>query len=222
VNTGDTALSSFTMHMERLSVKALLFTLSATLCLACGGGGGSSSPSPNYPGTIYLSVERTTMDTGDMIRVRVALEDLNRDGVILKVRYARSLKYQRNSAFINTDPNNGDYSQTQRFSSAEEQTGTADRYLVFFFDRNLYRRQKELVAEFDLKALTPDEKAFIEVDLDKNDPNVPDKDEFSLERPLFSAIDTIPIVISGTAKPTPASGTPAATGTAAATTTPKT
>jgi len=142
-----------------------------------------------------------------MIRVRVALEDLNRDGVILKVRYARSLKYQRNSAFINTDPNNGDYSQTQRFSSAEEQTGTTDRYLIFFFDRSLYRRNKELVAEFDLKALTPDAKAYVEVDLDKNDPNVPDTDEFSLERPLFSAIDTIPIIITGTAKPTPASGT---------------
>lgn len=159
------------------------------------------------------------MDTGDMIRVRIALEDLNRDGVILKVRYARSLKYQRNSAFINTDPNNGDHSQTQRFPGAEEQTGTTDRYLVFFFDRNLYRRNKELVAEFDLKAMTPDENAYVEVDLDKNDPNVPDKGEFSLNRPLFSAIDTIPITISGTANPTPASGTPAATGTGAATAT---
>lgn len=78
-----------------------------------------------------------------------------------------------------------------------------------------------------MRATGGDPSSYIEVDLDNNDPTIPDDWEFNSKDPQFYSDDRWNISIAGTpvATPTPAatgSATPAATGSAtpAATATP--
>lgn len=91
-----------------------------------GGGGGDGGGTANYPGSLTLSVERDRIDSGDMDRVQIEINDLNPDGAILKFHYPNSLRYVGNSAIL--FPNREEQSD---ISPYDEVSIDGERYLVF-------------------------------------------------------------------------------------------
>lgn len=195
---------------------SLILLVGASLAVSCGvggGGGGGGEGGTNYPGSESdFLVERDSLDTGDITQVRLMVSDINRNGAILKFRLSKSLKYMRNSAqAISGDAEN------YRLVTPSEASDSDGRYLAFFIRRPPEDEKNYYYVAFNVKAVSGDSQAFIEVDLDNNDPNTPDSREFSSTNPQFSSIDrwNIDIAGAGGATPTPtASGTPTAKGTA--------
>jgi hypothetical protein len=180
---------------------------------ACGGGGGGGSSDTNNPGEVTLQVEKSYMDSGDLTGVRAEVFDINPNGVILKIRYPKSLRYVKDSAVFYKGED-----EERPVAPNTEATDDENRYLVFFFSRRSANGDSYISVDFDLKAVSTDLEAFVEVDLDNNDPTVLDRDEFKVSAPRFTALQTWEIDIEGeeddsqtpggsaTPTPTPAAG----------------
>lgn len=196
--------------MKKLLLVALISTISS--CGGIGGGGGGGGSSANYAGNVYLELERDYLDSGDLSRVKIEINDLNPDGAILKIRTSRSLRYNPNSGLLFPDRD-----EQRRVSPSEESTSDTDRFVVFFlYPRNAID-EHFISLQFDIKAATGDEEAFLEVDLDNNDPNIPDSLEFRSNDPRFSALERREIYIEPEDGEPEATPTPAATGSPTAT-----
>lgn len=189
------------------SIKKPLILSLVLMINSCGGlgGGGGGGSSANYAGDIGLTLEKDYLDSGDLNRVTVEVANLNRDGVLLKIRTSKSLRYVENSAVLFPDRE-----EKSRVSPAEESSSDQDRYLVFFLDRQDAFGDDYIALQLDVKATEGDKDAFIEIDIDNNDPNIPDSKEFKSSAPRFSALERREIYIAPDASeqadqtPTPA------------------
>ncbi len=193
-----------------LTVAPALATLMAAVCVgSCGGGGGGgggSSSSPNYAGNLSFSVERDRIDPGDKTRVYAEINDLNPSGAILKFHYPTALRYVPGSATLFPDRD-----EETRVTPFIEATADGQRYLVFFLYPSAAIDDSYISLYFDLKAVRSNPDAYVEVDLDNNDSQVPDSSEFRIADPRFSALERWDVVVEGqSTDPTP---TPAPTGT---------
>ena len=167
-----------------------------------GGGGGDGGGTANYPGSLSLSVERDRIDSGDMDRVQIEINDLNPDGAILKFHYPNSLRYVGNSAIL--FPNREEQSD---ISPYDEVSIDGERYLVFFLYSSSALNDAFISLEFDLKATKSNSEAYVEVDLDNNDLNILDSLEFKASSPRFTALERWDIVIEAeSTDPTPTPG----------------
>lgn len=201
----------------------------ATTCIAAitvascgvgggGGGGGGGDESENYPGYTSFQLERESLDTGDITESSVTVHDINPGGVILKFFYPTSLRFLPNSAFMYTGNSTSPEAVTPIGATTEE-----GRYLVFFLSPVPEGQPNQRTIQINLKAVAGDLEAFLEIDLDNNDPTIPDAYEFNAGKPNFTAIDRFNIDIGGKPAGTPTplgTGTPAGTATPAATATP--
>ena len=205
LSTAPTRVSA--LWARRLA--AAMLACSLALCLACGGvggGGGGGGSGTNDPGELALTVDRSHIDSGDIARVRVDVFDINENGVVLKLKFTNSLSFMRGSAFFYKDEDK-ERAVTPNFDSSDADA----RYLVFIFSRRSAYGRSHISLDLDLKAVAGDPKGYIEVDLDNNDPVVPDSQEFSAKNPRFSAQERSGIRIDGTAGSGSATPTPAAT-----------
>jgi hypothetical protein len=194
--------------MKKLSLIALISILTS-----CGGGGGSSSDT-NYSGDVTLDIERDDLDSGDLTRLNLDVDNLNPDGAILKIRSSKSLRYVKNTAIQFPDRD-----EETRISPAEDVSASDARYLVFFLYPHHAINGRFISLQFKMKAVKGDKDAFIQVDLDNNDPSVSDSSEFKASDPRFSPLIERGLYIAPDAnEPTP---TPVASGTVTATPTPK-
>lgn len=180
----------------------LLVTMTGSVVIlgaACGGGGGGGGPqSSNDRGDISLSLETSSVDSGDLFRARVEIYNPNPNGVILKIRFPTTIRYSRNSAVL--FPNEEDERPvTPSFETTDEEF----RYLVFLLSNDEIRYGDYSALELNLKASLPDRSAFVSVDIDNNDPNIPDAREFDKKRPQFDAVDEVEIEIRGDLRPSP-------------------
>jgi hypothetical protein len=183
--------------------KILLFaTMTGSIVIlgaACGGGGGGGGPqSSNDRGDISLSLETSAVDSGDLFSARVEIYNPNPNGVILKIRFPTTIRYSRNSAVL--FPNEED---ERPISPSFETMDEEFRYLVFILSNDEIRFGDYSALELNLKASLPDSSAFVSVDIDNNDPNIPDAREFDEKRPQFYAVDEVEIEIRGDLRPTP-------------------
>jgi hypothetical protein len=183
--------------------KILLFaTMTGSIVIlgaACGGGGGGGGPqSSNDRGDISLSLETSAVDSGDLFSARVEIYNPNPNGVILKIRFPTTIRYSRNSAVL--FPNEED---ERPISPSFETMDEEFRYLVFILSNDEIRFGDYSALELNLKASLPDSSAFVSVDIDNNDPNIPDAREFDEKRPQFDAVDEVEIEIRGDLRPTP-------------------
>ena len=167
-----------------------------------GGGGGDGGGTANYPGSLSLSVERDRIDSGDMNRVQIEINDLNPDGAILKFHYPNSLRYVENSAILFPDRE-----EQSDISPYDEVSIDGERYLVFFLYSSSALNDAFISLEFDLKATKSNSEAYVEVDLDNNDLNILDSLEFKASSPRFTALERWDIVIEAeSTDPTPTPG----------------
>lgn len=185
---------------------SLLCALILSSCGGGGGGGGSGSDS-NFAGNVSLQVERDNLDSGDLTQVRIEVRDLNQRGAILKIRSSTSLRYVRNTAVLFPDRD-----EELRVSPSADAATDNERYVVFFLSPEDALSGDYVELELTMKATKGDSDAFIELDLDNNDSNIPDSKEFSITNPRFSAVVERGLYIAPDASdPTP---TPEPSGTA--------
>ena len=97
------------------------------------------------------------------------------------------------------------------FPPYDEATLDGQRYLVFFLYPSAAIDDSYISLQFDLKAVRSNPDAYIEVDLDNNDLQIPDSREFVPSDPRFSALEKWDVEIEG--QSTDATPTPAATAT---------
>lgn len=181
----------------------------ATLITACGGGGGGGGGSDsNYAGNIVIDLERDHIDSGDLNRISLEVVDINPKGSLLKIRLSKSLLYVKGSAML--FPNR----EEERPTSPDDRVATDnERFLVFFLDPSDAIGGDFISLSFNVKGVTGDKSGFIEVDLDNNDPSIPDSQEFDPNSPRFTPKERRSIYIDAdTSEPTP-TPTPAGTGT---------
>ena len=184
-----------------------LFILLALILSSCGGGGGGSDT--NFAGNLSLQLERDNLDSGDLTQVRIEVRDLNEAGAILKIRSSTSLRYVRNTAVLFPGRE-----EELHITPSTDQATDNERYLVFFLTPDDAKGGDYVELELTIKATKGDSDAFIELDLDNNDSNIPDSKEFSITSPRFSAVVERGLYIAPDASdPTP---TPAPSGTASA------
>lgn len=207
------------MPAESLEIlKRLLIPVAIGLTIAsCGGGGGGGGEAEsNYPGYVEFHVERDSLDSGDLTDITATVLDINRDGVFLKFHYPASLAYRSGSAIMHS----GDAESWTTVTPFDAATVGTDKYLVFRVSRPPEDDNNQVSIGFTLRAVSGDPSAYVEVELDNNDPSIPDELEFNDSYPQFSSDDRWNISISGPPAPTPTpvatgSATPAATGTPA-------
>jgi len=209
-----------TQSLEKL--KRILAPVAIGLTIAScggvggGGGGGGGNAESNYPGYVEFHVERDSLDSGDLTDITATVMDVNRDGVFLKFHYPSSLAYRSGSAIMHSGDEDS-WTTTSPFDAASD---GADKYLVFRVSPPPEDQTNRVSIGFTLRAVSGDPSAYVEVELDNNDPSLPDNMEFNDSYPQFSSDDRWNISIAGTPAATP---TPGATGSAtpAATATPK-
>lgn len=212
----------------RNALKNILILIALALTAAScgvGGGGGGGSEDSNYPGYTDFQVERDSLDSGDLTSVTLTVYDINKDGIFLKFHYPGSLAFQSGSAMTYS----GDMQSWVPTAPFDSTTTDSGKYLVFRVYPPPQDETNRVGISLTMRAVSGDPSAYIEVDLDNNDPSIPDELEFNDRDPQFSSDDRWNIGIQGTpaATPTPAttgSATPAPSGSAtpAATTTPST
>jgi hypothetical protein len=182
--------------------KALLATTTWSLLAvgaACGGGGGGGGPqASNDRGDVSLSLETSSVDSGDLCRARVEIYNPNPSGVILKIRFPTTVRYSKSSAVL--FPNE---EEERPISPSFQATYEGFRYLVFFLSNDEIRYGDYSALELNLKASLPDPAALISVDIDNNDPNIPDNQEFDDKRPQFYSVEEVELEIRGEPRPTP-------------------
>jgi len=187
-------------------MKRLVILFFVTMLISCGGGGGGGSDT-NFTGDLSLHLERDNLDSGDLTQVKIEVRDLNENGAILKIRTSTSLRYVRNTAVLFPDRD-----EELRVSPSTDQATDNERYLVFFLSSDDALGGDFIQLELTMKATKGDDDAFIELDLDNNDANIPDSKEFSITSPRFSAVVERGLYIARVAsEPTP---TPEPSGTA--------
>ena len=190
-------------------MKRLAIIILVTMLISCGGGGGGGGSDTNFTGDLSLDVERDSLDSGDLTQVKIDVRDLNENGAILKIRSSTSLRYVRNTAVLFPDRD-----EELRVSPSTDQATENERYVVFFLSPEDAIGRDYIQLEFTMKATRGDDDAFIELDLDNNDANIPDSKEFSITSPRFSAVVERGLYIARDAsEPTP---TPEPSGTATA------
>jgi hypothetical protein len=194
-------------------MKKLFLFAAVPLLISCGGGGGGGGSDSNYEGDVTLDLERDDLDSGDLTRVTVEVNNLNKNGAILKVRSSKSLRYVKNSAVRMPDRDE------ETRITPEQATTTDSRYAVFFLYPDDAIDGSFISVQFQMKATNGDKDAFIQVDLDNNDPTIADSAEFKATDPRFSPLVERGLYIAPDAnEPTPTpvpSGTVSATPTAA-------
>ncbi len=200
------------------TIKRILIPVAIALTIAsCGGGGGGGGESDtNYPGYTEFQVERDSLDSGDLTNVILMVHEVNNDGVFVKFHYPSSLRYQVGSAMMYSGDDES-WTSTAPFDSASIES---DKYLVFRISRPPQDQTNRVAIAFTVRAVSGDPSAFIEVELDNNDPTIADEQEFNSADPQFSSDDRWNISIGGAPAPTPTpvetgSATPAATATPA-------
>lgn len=195
---------------SRTLVRSLILTAALVAAASCGvggGGGGGSDSSQNYEGYTDFQLERDSLDSGDYTDVTLTVYDINQNGIFVKFHYPASLRFMAGSAMTYS----GDADTWQKTSPlAATSTGT-DKYLVFTVSPPPADQTNRVTISFTMKAVSGDQSAYIEVDLDNNNPNVPDNLEYNANDPQFTSDDRWNISIGGAGAPTP---TPAATGSA--------
>lgn len=163
------------------------------LLVGCGGGGGGSDRIP-FAAFVNLQVSPENIDTGNRMLVRVDIQEVHPDGVIIKVRYPRGLDYFRGTSLLRAGGKVIDVDPT--VNSRSRVTDEELDYLVFFFPRSLFDLNGLGTLLFELSAISAVETGLIEIDADINNRQVDDDNEFDLKNPDFSPDDTVDITVT--------------------------
>ena len=167
---------------------SLLFVLLLVLLLcgltACGGGDDEETTEFVGAARVEISTSPGSIDTGDRTKVTVKIEDVHRDGIILKVLYPGALHYVVDSARLGVGSTRTNVAPA--WDEPADTTVDSPVYLVFFLARQSFKSNAGELS-FELEALRALQNGEIGVDADVNDPLIDDPGEFDVRNPEFDA-----------------------------------
>lgn len=170
-------------------MKALFSAIAITTTLflsACGGGGGGSSAGPAQ---VHLSIDHTKIDAGDTMSIEIEISDVNDDGIMLKIRTPLGLDYVTDSGYLVVEEIPLNFDPT--FYKADEQYN----YLVYFITRNLFGEDNYGRFTVVFKGTAAIAAGTVDVDTDVIETATPYSKQFDIKNPLFSAEDSVKIVV---------------------------
>lgn len=126
--------------------------------------------------------------------VKVYLEDVHQDGILLKVRTPTELNYHSESAILTQA---SDFFRIRPIERGRGRVGDERNYnyLVFSLPRTLFDLENEAELTFEMTADGVVEEGLIEVDADINNPLIEDRDEFQFSNPDFTPEDFVEISV---------------------------
>ncbi len=172
------------------NLRAALYLFLLTSCLvACGGGGGGGGVSDDLAATVEVAASPGVIDTGDRTTVTVYIDNVNQDGVAVKVRFPSGLRYILGTSSVEI---NGDTFAVAPTSNVSDEKNS---YLVYYFSKNLFEDFSGYLV-FKLLAISKVTSGAVEVDADLNDPAIDDQDEFQVATPNFAVLSSDGIVVN--------------------------
>lgn len=175
----------------------LMVSLAASSLVGCGGGGGDDSSSFSGAANVSISVTPSELDSGDRALVRVEVNEVHENGILLKLRYSQGLVYVPNSGTVIIDQDETPIKPRFNVVNKDEESV----YLVFFLPQKLFRRPGEEYSgesgtvEVQLVGKSAIRDGLIEVDADVDDPGIADSQEFNVSKPEFLAEDQQSITV---------------------------
>jgi hypothetical protein len=155
------------------------------------GGGGSVSFGGGGAALVSITANPKKIDIQDRTMVRIKLKEVNRNGIAVKIRFSNKLEYAPNTTFLRV------LGEDKKFEPDFNVRDGNVRYLVYFIERSNFG---DLPEEDDLETTSEEgelrleltgreriQNSTIEVDVDVDDPLIPNDQEFSVEEPGFQA-----------------------------------
>lgn len=125
----------------------VFLSLIVSLSLLGCGGDGSSDDSFLGAARVGLSISPNSLDTGDRTTIDIFLSDLNFDGVVVKIRYPKSLSYVAETAFLEIGAN-----LKLKFNPVIEASSSLDTYLIFILEPSTIELDRNRVLTLQLRA----------------------------------------------------------------------
>jgi len=172
-------------------IRNILIILTSVCLLSCGGGGGSGGNEPaDAAAYINLVAQPTALDAGDKINVTVYIQEVNKDGIVLKIRVPSSVLYFNDSGYLTVNGNE------QNIDPEFYQSANNLNYLVYILSRDQFGTSNEGELRVQFQATAAVAAGTVAVDVDFDDPSIPSAQEFDVANPQFSAVDSVDIVVT--------------------------
>ena len=176
--------------MQRL--RYLLQILIAFTLISCGGGGGGGS-NPNEPATVpaysNLDVQPTTLDAGDKLVTTIYLQQINKDGILLKIRVPLSVLYYNATGRLTVD------GVEQYIRPEFYQADTTYNYLVYILSPSQFGQSNEGAVTVQFQTTAAVAAGTVDVDVDFRDPSIANAVQFDVNNPLFTPANSVKIVV---------------------------
>jgi len=157
---------------------------------SCGGGGGGGDgfgdldADVTRAAEVNVSINPPEIGVGDRTLVRIFIDEVHRNGVIIKTRYPAEMQYVVETSRLYVDGDVLNVDPIVRNAVADGKS-----YTVYYFDRSTFGSANTGELRFHLRALSAVTEGTVEVDTDIHDLLKSPSKEFSIKTPLFSAKD---------------------------------
>ncbi len=178
-------------HSSSLFRSLTLVMASLVSLVGCGGGGGGGDDEFFGAAVVDIAASPRSIDTGDRSVVKAFLSEVNDDGLMLKFRFPKELRYVLDSARLYVDGDDDGQDATPDVSVTVDN----DSYLVFFLPQDDFDDDDRGVVEFQVEADEEISDAEVEVDPDVDDPLIDNDVEFDSENPEFGAEASVSITV---------------------------
>ncbi len=178
-------------------IKVISVTLSSFIILGlsltgCGvGGGGGGGKDPLQAALVTIDADPAAIKIGDRTLVTVEMQNIDSNGVFLKLRYSKDLAYIVDTAFLEVADESVDVGPVE--GPVENPNYT---YLTFYFPSESFGDEDYGKLTFQLRATAVNDQAEAQVDVDLLDPGADPRDAFDEKAPLFGAEDSTEVEIN--------------------------
>lgn len=184
----STLKRGFLMIKEKFLVPLLLTLLVSAILTGCGGGGGGGEFTG--PALVSVDADPSSIDTGDRTTVTIEIQEVNDDGIMLKIRTPIGLSYVSDSGTLTVD------GIQINLDPASNTADTSFNYLVYFLSRKLFGTENRGTVNVVFDGTAAIETGAIDVDPDIDNPTISNTTEFDVAAPKFSAEDSQTIVVA--------------------------
>lgn len=162
---------------QRLLFLAPLFVV----LLACGHGGDDDDDFV-ASAIVTAKTKPSIIDTSDRTQVNIYTSQIHENGILLKVRFEKALKFVPNTSFVIVKDENMKEAVEPLYNDDDQKY----TYLVFFLSRSQFGEDNSGKVVFELKGVKSQKNNVIEVDPDVDDPDISNDKEFNIKKPEFS------------------------------------
>ena len=172
------------------SILALSIALSLTL-IGCGGGGGGGGKEPLQPALVTLYADPLAIKIGDRTLVTVEMQNIDPNGVFMKLRYSHSLSFIEGTAELTVS---ADSVEVNPVEGPIEKTNYV--YMTFYIPAESFGDENYGRFTMQLRGMEIADEAEVQIDVDLHDPEKDPSEEFDSDEPLFGIDDNVEIEIS--------------------------